>query len=242
MLRSAKSMLGYRLAASDGTLGHVRDFYFDEQSGNIRHLLLDLGWYRPGHKVLIEPMLLGLPDWVHRTIPSVMTREAIRYSPKASEDKPVFQQAREHMRNFYEWAPHWTPFSGEPEPQPEPVLTGDVRLRSVQHLSGYTVDTNSGPVGHLSDFVVDCKRWRIAMAVLGPDERVRGNPCGFPLDQIERIDLENRRMRVRFERWTLTDAPEHRLLEMDDPHYEQRVNEYFAHCTEPLFMTSHQHQ
>ncbi len=239
MIRSAKSMLGYRLAASDGTVGHVRDFYFDEQSGEIRHLLVDLGWHLPGRKVLIDPPLLGSPDWVHRTIPTVMTREAVRHSPKPGTDKPVFRQLQEQMRNFYEWAPHWTPLSGEPEPQPELSLSGDARLRSVHHLTGYKVETNAGPIGHIADFVIDCGKWRIALCVLDPDRAILSHQCSFPLGQIELFDWENRRLRVGFENWALTDCPEHRLVDLDDPSYEQRVREYYTRCTEPAYISTH---
>lgn len=234
MLRTTKSLIGYRLAASDGILGSVHDLYFDDDTGQIRHVVVDLGRHIPGRKVLLEPLVLGAPDWVHRIIPIPMSREEIRRSPRRDADKPVFRQIEEHVQNFYEWAPHWTPFSGEPEPQPEPVLTGDTHLRSVRHLTGYAVETADGVVGRVGDFVLDDATWTIRLVVLDPRAAhvVVEHLTAFPLGYIASFDWNRRRMRTRFENWMLADAPEYHALCLDDPAYEQRVRDHYARSSE----------
>jgi hypothetical protein len=55
MLRSIKQLYGDKLGASDGEIGHVKDFYFDDQSWTVRYLVADTGSWLPGRQVLISP-------------------------------------------------------------------------------------------------------------------------------------------------------------------------------------------
>ena len=49
MLRSMKELEGYAIRATDGTIGHVKDFYFDDESWVIRYFVVDTGAW------LLEP-------------------------------------------------------------------------------------------------------------------------------------------------------------------------------------------
>lgn len=55
MLRSIKQSYGNKLGASDGEIGHIKDFYFDDQNWTIRYLVADTGIWLPGRQVLISP-------------------------------------------------------------------------------------------------------------------------------------------------------------------------------------------
>jgi hypothetical protein len=67
MLRSIKQLYGDKLGASDGEIGHVKDFYFDDQNWTIRYLVADTGSWLPGRQVLISPHSLGNPRFLERT-------------------------------------------------------------------------------------------------------------------------------------------------------------------------------
>jgi sporulation protein YlmC with PRC-barrel domain len=43
MLTSMKSLLDYRIRASDGFIGRVYDFHFDDQTWKLHHLVVDAG-------------------------------------------------------------------------------------------------------------------------------------------------------------------------------------------------------
>ena len=59
MLRSTEDILGFRLEATDGHIGTVEDFYFDDQVWSIRYLVADTGRWLPGRRVLISPASSG---------------------------------------------------------------------------------------------------------------------------------------------------------------------------------------
>jgi len=59
MRRSVKKLFEDKLGASDGEIGHVKDFYFDDQNWAVRYLVADTGSWMPGRLVLISPHSLG---------------------------------------------------------------------------------------------------------------------------------------------------------------------------------------
>ena len=59
MLRSVEKLFEDKLGASDGEIGHVNDFYFDDQNWAVRYLVADTGSWMPGRLVLISPHALG---------------------------------------------------------------------------------------------------------------------------------------------------------------------------------------
>ena len=54
MLRSMKDMEHYTLGATDGIIGRVRDFYFDDESWVIRCLVVNAGAGQAQRTVLIS--------------------------------------------------------------------------------------------------------------------------------------------------------------------------------------------
>ena len=59
MLRNASAIHGYAIVASDGHLGTVSDFLFDDVSWLVRWLVVDTGKWLSGRKVLLPPSPWG---------------------------------------------------------------------------------------------------------------------------------------------------------------------------------------
>ena len=58
MLRSIKDLEHYAIGATDGDIGRVKDFYFDDDSWVVRYLVVDTGSWLAGRSVLISPISL----------------------------------------------------------------------------------------------------------------------------------------------------------------------------------------
>jgi len=56
MLRSIKQLYGDKLGASDGEIGQVKDFYFDDQNWTVRYLVADTGSWLAGARCSSLPM------------------------------------------------------------------------------------------------------------------------------------------------------------------------------------------
>jgi hypothetical protein len=107
MLRSIKQLYGNKLGASDGDIGHVKDFYFDDQSWAIRYLVVDTGTWLPGRQVLLTPHSLGRLDQAERTLRVNLTRKQIEDSPSIEAHKPVSRQYEQEYYRYFGWPYYW---------------------------------------------------------------------------------------------------------------------------------------
>jgi hypothetical protein len=82
-LRSSSEIIGYRIEAADGELGHVEDFLFDDESWAIHDLIVDTRKWLPGGKVLVAPGEVEDIDWAGKRVKVRLTRERLRQSPPA---------------------------------------------------------------------------------------------------------------------------------------------------------------
>ena len=94
MLLSIKNLSKYKIEATDGNIGHVHSFLFDDQSWAVRYLVVDTGNWLPDRKVLIPPSALGEPAGRVEAFPVKLTREQIKGSPDIDTDKPVVMDFR----------------------------------------------------------------------------------------------------------------------------------------------------
>ena len=97
MLRSIKQLYGDTLCALDGEIGHVTDFYIDDQTWAVRYVIVDTGSWLTGRSVLISPHALTnfYRDGASR--PVNLTREQIKNSPGIDSNKPVSVNTRKNI-------------------------------------------------------------------------------------------------------------------------------------------------
>ncbi|MHB8550639.1 MAG: PRC-barrel domain-containing protein [Acidiferrobacterales bacterium] len=107
MLRSMKDLKDYAIRATDGIIGHVKDFYFDDESWVIRYLVVDAGSWLSGRKVLISPIAIGKPDWTEKVLPVTITKEQVKSSPDIDTDKPVSRQHEMRYLGYYGYPNYW---------------------------------------------------------------------------------------------------------------------------------------
>ena len=107
MLWTASGIKGYAIAASDGRIGTVSDFLFDDNSWLVRWLVVDTGHWLSGRKVLLPPFVLGHPDPEKLEFPVRLTMAQVKDSPDISTDRPVSRQMESNVYDFYGWRPYW---------------------------------------------------------------------------------------------------------------------------------------
>jgi hypothetical protein len=107
MLRSMKDLEGYAIRATDGIIGRVEDFYFDDLAWTIRYLVVDTGSWLASRKVLISPIAIGRPDWAAKVLPVSITREQVKMSPDIDTEKPVSRQHELGYLAYYGYQDYW---------------------------------------------------------------------------------------------------------------------------------------
>ncbi len=167
MLRNLSSLFGSTIHATDGDLGHIRDFLIDDRGWIVRYIVVETGNWLSSRHVLISPNAAGPPDWEHRLIPVNLTMNQVRNSPDIDTAKPVSLQHEIAMSQYYGWPAYW-PL----EPPLIPVRSigpqdtdlneeGDPHLRSVQEVLRYKALASDGELGIVSDFIMQDATWSI---------------------------------------------------------------------------------
>jgi len=58
MEHNINNLLLYTMDATDGLIGDVKEFYFDDETWHIRYLVIKTGGWLSGREVLISPVAL----------------------------------------------------------------------------------------------------------------------------------------------------------------------------------------
>jgi len=107
MLRRMKDMEGYAIGATDGLIGHVKDFYFDDETWVIRYLIVETGEGLSSRRVLISPFSINQPNWSEKAFPAAITLEQVKNSPHIDTDKPVSRQHEMGYLGYYGYPYYW---------------------------------------------------------------------------------------------------------------------------------------
>jgi hypothetical protein len=108
MLRSMKDLEDYAIRATDGIIGHVKDYYFDDEARAIRYMVVDTSNWWLGHKVLIAPQWIKDVSWPDATVSVDLTRQAVQdgppYVPTAQLDRRQETGIYQHYGRSGYWA------------------------------------------------------------------------------------------------------------------------------------------
>jgi len=248
MLLPFETLRGCTLNASDGEIGNVREFYFDDEHWVLRYLVVETGSWLTGRKVLIAPHALDNIDPQSGSIEVALTQKQVRTAPPIETDKPVSRQYEERLNQHYDWVPHWVVpgavgglmlsrlerASSAEIPQPDVRLDplkakGDPHLRSSSKLqSGYTMHTQDGEIGHVKDFIVDDADWRMRYLVIHTGVWFLGKDVLLAPEWIERISHERGEVFVNLPRSAIKDAPDYDSAMPLSRAFEQRLHDHYG--------------
>lgn len=175
--RSLKDLEGFKILATDGHIGKVHDFFFDDEMWHVRYLVVDTGHWLPGRKVLLPTSMLLGPDAQEQSFAVSLTRRQVRTSPDVDTDKPVSRIREIELHKHYNWPYHWGGVGAwlgpvppvppvEPPPPSGDETQGHEHLRSVREMIGYSVQAIDGEVGVVEDFIADDTTWVVRYLVL----------------------------------------------------------------------------
>lgn len=107
MLRSVNDIQGYAVHASDGYIGGVDRFFFDDERWTIRYIVIDTGTWLPGRQVLISPISVGTADFSGQIFNVSLTKEKVERSPDIDTQKPVSRQREMEYADHFGYPYYW---------------------------------------------------------------------------------------------------------------------------------------
>src|SRR5665213_21049 len=211
MERNINGLIGYTIEATEGEIGKVADFYFDDETWTIRYMIVKTGNWLSGRKVLISTASLTKPAVKTSLFPVNMTREQIRHSPDIDTDKPVSRQQEAMLNKHHFWQNYWGSgyYGGEMGiPNKRPIRIKDidrnpkedVHLRSIAEVSGYAIHASDGEIGHVGDFIVDDQTWKLADLVVDTHNWIGGKKVLVGVEHVHSISYLNLRVYVHIKK------------------------------------------
>jgi hypothetical protein len=222
MQYSINNMMGYGIRATDGDLGKVDEFYFDDETWTIRYIVAETGNWLAGRKVLISPIAFGKTDLNSRTISVNLTRSQVKNSPHIDTKKPVYRQHEAELHEYYQWpwrGGYGGSFGTTPLPLPDDEVLAeqeasasgrrdDPHLRSTRQVTGYHVQAADGEIGHVEDFIVDDENWTIRSMVVDTSNWLAGKKVLLSPQWINRVEWAESRVLFNLTRESVKSSPE----------------------------------
>jgi hypothetical protein len=216
-----KDLQDYAIHATDGNIGHVKDFFFDDAAWVIRYLVVDTGTWLSSRKVLISPVAIGTPDWAKKVLPVSITREQVKNSPDIDTERPVSRQHEMGYLSYYGYQHYWggdglwgavsypsmmglgySDATAKPQEQPDDVKAiaraeaarhrdEDPHLRSCKEVIGYHIQAIDGEIGHVQGMLVDDETWAIRYLVVNTSNWWLGHLVLVAPQSIKQVSWSN---------------------------------------------------
>lgn len=252
MKRSINSLIGCTISATDGELGKVNEFFFDDFSWSIRYLVVETGNWLTDRKVLIPHTALGTTDWKSRKFHVNLTMEQIRTSPAIDTEKTVSRQKEIELHDYYGLPVYWgnefytspigmmpfvpiglipvAPNNQEKIMKDDKDSTqhpyGDPHLRSTKNVKGYHIHAKDGEIGHVEDFIIDEEKWDLCYLVVNTHNWIPGKKVLIVPHWIKRINWDESMVFVNLFRESIKNSPE---FDASQPMSNEYETEFYKH-------------
>jgi hypothetical protein len=266
MLREFNDFGGFGIGASDGMIGRLDDFYFDDRTWVVRHLVVDAGTWWSSRKVLLSPASIDGSDWTQKVLRVPLTTEQVRHSPDIDTARPVSRQHEAEVFGNpgrpYHWGGSRSPGGGiYPNPiRPDEDGFGSARavrleaqnacapaeskrrrendphLRSCRAILRYRVHASDGDVGHLEDMLVDEQTLAIRYLVVNTSNWWLGRQVLVAPQWIQGVSWPDSKVAFRLARRAIERAPPYEPGKPLDRVQEALLHE---HHGQPVYWADH---
>jgi hypothetical protein len=203
MLYLAKQMYGALVEATDGKLGKLVDFLFDDRDWSIKNLVLDAGTWLNSRRVTLPPDLIRHKAWSdHRLMIAGLTRDQVLKSPNVETHVTVGDATRLETATIMDWGLYWIHILDHPW-----QVTDDPHIRNTEEMTGYHLHETDGRIGHVADFLIEDETWKIRFLEADTRNWWPGKHVLVAPERIESIEGANRIVRVNLTRDALVHAP-----------------------------------
>ncbi len=236
MQQRISTMIGNVIRATDGDLGKVNEFYFDDATWSIRYMVAETGIWLLGRKVLIPLVALMKPDRESNVFAVNLSRAKVRKSPDIDTELPVYRHHEEDLHKYYQWPLYWqeagyggtlgiTPYPLFENPIPQKSDASkekdDPHLRSTRHVKGYHIHATDGEIGHVEDFIVDDETWAIQHLVVDTGNWLPGKKVFIAPAWIKKVNWTDSSVYLDRSREAVKNSPE---FDSSDPIYRNSLS------------------
>jgi hypothetical protein len=246
MLTKTTHLKGFVIRATDGELGTVDQFYFDDETWAIRYLTVETGGWLGGRSVLISPISLVHTDWQAKRLDVALTKKQVENSPNIDTHQPVSRQHEAAYLGYYGYPFYWGgPYLWGPVFYPAGLAiptaaiaegaadrirreSTDSHLRSTEAVTGYGIEASDGDIGHVDGFVVDDKAWAIRYVEVATQNWWPGKKVLVSPAWIERVSWTDAKVYAGLSREAIKNGPEYIESMPITREYENRLHSHYG--------------
>ncbi len=244
MMWNVKVIKEDTLRARDGTVGGVFDLYFEDRTWTVPYLVVDIGNWLIGRRVLLPSSAIAGEGWLADALPVDLSIEEVQKLPEVDTDVSVshphevrlnvFQQLNRSRRRMPAQGVSSSDFNGVSPlgggipsfAELRAMVSGQSAFRSANDVLGYQLHTPDGLFGYVSDFLIDCSSWSIRYIVVDTGRWLRGRCVVLPRGAIAAVNWEEESMLSRHNRSILDRTPEIELS-IPSPGYLVEIDHYY---------------
>ena len=240
MLIKAKTLHGYKLECTNGEIGTVKEFVFDDKHWTIRYLVAETGNWLMDRQVLISPHALVSIDKETKHIATNLTVSQIEESPSLYNDVPISRQFESTYHDYYGFPTYWNgPYMWGTSPAIlknnasfKAALQGDKDLEPGLHstydVEGRRIHATDGEFGHIVDFIIDDEYWAIRYLIVDtinwwPSPNMLISP-----KWIDNIGMDDFKVYVNVKSETVKHAPEYKADAELTREYEESLHDHYG--------------
>jgi hypothetical protein len=241
MLLNEKSLHGYTIHATDGDMGHVDQFYFDDDTWTVRYIIVKTGKFFFGHKVLVSPISLEKLDLENKKLFVNLTMEQVKHSPDINTEKPISRQKEAEYLRYYNLPAYWGGiglWGREMYPAALGALEGegaaegdsdtrDTHLRSTNEVRGYAIRCIDDECGHLEDFFIDTDTWTVRYLAVHHTKSHQNKKVLTVPKLVDRVLWAKATVFLNTSRQKLLEAPEYSDGAIIDAETEKDIYNHF---------------
>jgi hypothetical protein len=243
MLHSIKDMELYAVVATDGVIGRVKDFYFDDAAWAIRYLVVETDESNAHRKVLISPIAVNAPNWAEKSFSVAITRAQVAKSPDIDTDKPVSRQQEMGYLGYYGYGNYWgggglwggglypdilQAGRGTTKSQIAAHQHDDPHLRSANAVMRYYVHATDGDIGHVQGLLVDERTWAIRYIIVNTSNWFLGHSVLIAPEWVQDFYWQESKLNVATTRQAVKNAPAYDSTKPFDREQEMGIHQHYG--------------
>jgi hypothetical protein len=218
MLRSKNRLIGFSVHATDGEIGRIRDFVFDEPLWTVRYAEVDISKWIPEKVVLLSTLILG--QTALSSIDTKLTIEQIINCPAIDPHHLPSRKYEEELHTYFSWTYYWAQLGEASQYQ------SSCKLQNVKAINGYHIQALDGELGHLSDLLIDDLEWKIRYCVIDTGTWLPGKKVLLSPKWLGKIDDQAFKIEFDIKMEKIKTAPDFDQSTLVTPDYESSI---FAH-------------
>lgn len=258
MLWNASEINGFAISASDGEIGTISDFFFDDTNWLVRWLVVDTGNWLSGRKVLLPSSALAHLNAEKKECMINLTMQQIEDSPDVDTERPVSRQMETKFYGYYGYSPYWDsgyglmggmgfmggygymgglggamPISPGSKQREEEIADAqrnrdNVHLRSVSAVSRYHIHANDGEIGHVEAFLIEDADWSIRYLVVDTKNWWPGKKVLISPLSVLEISWPDSLVKLDADRQKVKESPAYDESISVDQAYDERILTHYG--------------